>query len=137
MVYDFYIEWEFHHILKLLQKNLHILLFISSLEIWITCRLEDAKRRRETKASYQIDVSAIIWYGSSNLPSFQRHDLRGEGMASLQHCSLYKITRRGPQVSIVRIILWHRKLLLTSVCDQYPFFFIINSTKSIGIRSAI
>jgi len=42
---------------------------------------------------------------SSDLRSFQRRDLREEGMAGPQHCSLYKITRRGPQMSIVRIIL--------------------------------
>jgi len=111
----------FHQISKLLyDKDVHALLFIPSLGIRITRRFKGAWWRRETKAFCQIDVSAIIRYGNSDLRSSQRRDLRGEGIAGPQHRSLYKITRRGPQVSIACIILWHQKLPFASVRDRYP-----------------
>jgi len=114
-------ELHFHQLSKLLyDKDVHALLFIPSLGIRITCRFKGAWWRRETKAFCQIDVSAIIRYGNSDLRSSQRRDLRREGIAGPQHRSLYKITRRGPQVSIACIILWHQKLPFASVRDRYP-----------------
>lgn len=71
------------------------------------------------EAPCQIDLRSSD-RGVNDLWGSQRRGLRGEGMAGPQHRSLYKITQRGPQVSIACIILWHQKLLLASVRNQYP-----------------